>query len=452
MTQDLITNSGTHPDDKREKTDHHAEKNSEKSAGKSADRRERLVLIIEPVDTERQKCQESIFASSPLYDVDAVSSAQEGLDCFEKKSYDVVVMSYDLHDIASDKMIKNLIKLNPNCAIVVTTSTDSAELALKILRAGALDYLPKIGEYQKFLPRTITTNLQRAVLIENLKDMFTRVEQAQKDEALLNRLIVNIHASLDMANTIEKATQSLVEEFDASRAILCLLNDSNDTMKIRRQITRDVAPISDRSPLFERYLDLLLDIGERRPLVVRQDDSFPFAQDVKTELFKYKILSLIMVPLVYRGKLMGLIHLDHSHTEKSPHPRLWSISESGLLTRIAHQLAIAISQAKLHEIVETQNNSIQKLTELCGTLSKVVESTQELAKRSEGHEKIRVKLSERELEVLKMVAQGLSNKEIAEGLHITEGTTEVHVSRLRKKLNLTSRAAIVRYAYENHLS
>lgn len=449
MTQDLVQSSGTNQPEK-------SDTQSDKGTDRLALKRERLVLIIEPVDTERQKCQDSIFASSPLYDVDAVGTAQEGLDLFSSKNYDVVVMSYDLHDIAPDKLIKNLLKLNSNCAIVVTTATDSAELAFKVLRAGALDYLPKIGEYQKFLPRTITTNLQRAVLIENLKDMFTRVEQAQKDEALLNRLIINIHSSLDMSNTIEKATESLVEEFDASRAILCLLNDANDTMKIRRQITRDVAPISDRSALFERYLDLLLDIGERRPLVVRHDDSFPFAQDVKTELFKYKILSLIMVPLVYRGKLMGLIHLDHSHTDKNANakdnPRVWSASESGLLTRISHQLAIAVSQAKLHEIVETQNSSIQKLTELCGTLSKVVESTQDLAKRSEGHERIRVKLSERELEVLKMVAQGLTNKEIAEGLHITEGTTEVHVSRLRKKLNLTSRAAIVRYAYENHLS
>ncbi|MCW5821915.1 MAG: response regulator [Cyanobacteria bacterium TGS_CYA1] len=449
MTNELIQSSGFNQPEK-------SESQTDKGADRSALKRERLVLIIEPVDTERQKCQDSIFASSPLYDVDAAATAQEGLDLFASKNYDVVVMSYDLHDIAPDKLIKNLLKLNSNCAIVVTTATDSAELAFKVLRAGALDYLPKIGEYQKFLPRTITTNLQRAVLIENLKDMFTRVEQAQKDEALLNRLIINIHSSLDMSNTIEKATESLIEEFDASRAILCLLNDANDTMKIRRQITRDVAPISDRSPLFERYLDLLLDIGERRPLVVRHDDSFPFAQDVKTELFKYKVLSLIMVPLVYRGKLMGLIHLDHSHTDKNANakdnPRVWSASESGLLTRISHQLAIAISQAKLHEIVETQNSSIQKLTELCGTLSKVVESTQELAKRSEGHEKIRVKLSERELEVLKMVAQGLSNKDIAESLHITEGTTEVHVSRLRKKLNLTSRAAIVRYAYENHLS
>ncbi|MBA3994649.1 MAG: hypothetical protein C0469_14115, partial [Cyanobacteria bacterium DS2.3.42] len=126
-------------------------------------------------------------------------------------------------------------------------------------------------------------------------------------------------------------------------------------------------------------------------------------------------------------------------------------AEISLLTRIANQLSIAISQARLYQDFETQSNSINKLTDLCTQLNSVVNSTRDLTERTESREKVRVKLSTREIEVLRKVAQGLSNREIAEALHITEGTTEVHVSRLRKKLNLSSRAALVRYAYENHL-
>jgi DNA-binding NarL/FixJ family response regulator len=121
------------------------------------------------------------------------------------------------------------------------------------------------------------------------------------------------------------------------------------------------------------------------------------------------------------------------------------------LARIANQLSIAISQAKLYAIVENQSLSIDKLTDLCSQLNNVVHSTRELTERQESREKVRVRLSTREIEVLRKVAQGLSNKEIADQCHITEGTTEVHVSRLRKKLSLSSRAALVRYAYENHL-
>src|SRR5581483_8539633 len=228
----------------------------------------------------------------------------------------------------------------------------------------------------------------------------------------------------------------------------CLCDEADSKMRIRRQISEpNVTSISEKSVLFDRYHDLLLDIGERRPLVVQQDDTFAFAQDVRMEMIGYNIQSMIMVPLVYRGKLMGLIHLD-----QTDYVRLWTVSEINLLTRIANQFSIAISQAKLYQRVESQSTSIDKLRELCGQLNDVVKGTIELTERTESRERVRVKLSSRELEVLKKVAQGLSNKEIAEQLHITEGTTEVHVSRLRKKLAVTSRAALVKYAYENHIS
>lgn len=410
--------------------------------------RERIVLLIEPIDEDRKKCAKAIVSQSPLYDVEAASSGQEATKKFAKREYDVVVMNYDLPDMAGEELIRSIIQTHPNCPIVVMTSIDSPELALKILRAGAMDYLPKIGEYQRFLPRTITTNLQRSMLLENLREMYNRVEQASRDEALLNRLIVSIHSSLDLADTMENATKNLLEELKVSRVICCLCEGPESPMRITRQITQeDVTPFSNKSKLFEHYHDMLLDVGERRPLVVVQDDTFAFAQDVRTEMVTYKIQSMIMVPLLYRGKLTGLLHLD-----QTDFMRLWTVSEINLLMRIANQFAIAVSQAKLHQIVEAQSTSIHKLTDLCTQLNDVVKSTTELTQRSASRERIRIQLSEREVEVLKKVSLGLTNREIAQSLSITEGTVEVHISRLRKKLGLVSRAAMVKYAYDNHIS
>ncbi|HNM50460.1 MAG TPA: LuxR C-terminal-related transcriptional regulator, partial [Candidatus Obscuribacter sp.] len=255
-------------------------------------------------------------------------------------------------------------------------------------------------------------------------------------------------SSLDLQDILDKATQSLLEEFNASRAIICLLTGEENQMRIARQRTREeLVSISDKSALFSKYHDMLLDVGERRPLVVMQDDTFTFAKDVKNEMLQYHIRSMLMMPLVYRGKLTGLLHLDEQRNA-----RLWTARDINILNRIASQLSIALFQARLYQINEAQSNSISKLTELCAELNKAVNNTKEMTERTESREKVRIKLSSREIEVLKKVAQGLSNKEIAEELHITEGTTEVHVSRLRKKLNLSTRAALVRYAYENHLS
>ncbi|MEU1198486.1 response regulator transcription factor [Streptomyces sp. NPDC005813] len=60
-------------------------------------------------------------------------------------------------------------------------------------------------------------------------------------------------------------------------------------------------------------------------------------------------------------------------------------------------------------------------------------------------------LTSRELEVLKLIAGGLSNLEIADRLYISEATVKTHLNRTMTKLDLDSRAQAVVVAYETGL-
>ena len=60
-------------------------------------------------------------------------------------------------------------------------------------------------------------------------------------------------------------------------------------------------------------------------------------------------------------------------------------------------------------------------------------------------------LSEREVEILRMVALGHTNAEIATQLYLSARTVETHRAHVQQKLRVNTRAELVRYALDNGL-
>ena len=61
------------------------------------------------------------------------------------------------------------------------------------------------------------------------------------------------------------------------------------------------------------------------------------------------------------------------------------------------------------------------------------------------------RLTEREIEVVRLVARGKTNEEIASNLSISEATVKTHVSNVLTKLDLRDRVQVVVFAYESGL-
>lgn len=61
------------------------------------------------------------------------------------------------------------------------------------------------------------------------------------------------------------------------------------------------------------------------------------------------------------------------------------------------------------------------------------------------------KLSEREVDVLKLIKDGLSSKEIADKLFLSSRTVEVHRSNILKKLNLKNTASLLKFIHNSSM-
>jgi DNA-binding NarL/FixJ family response regulator len=75
-----------------------------------------------------------------------------------------------------------------------------------------------------------------------------------------------------------------------------------------------------------------------------------------------------------------------------------------------------------------------------------------LSNKSKQEKNLLEELTKRELDVLKEIAKGKSNKEIASSLFITEKTVKTHVSHLLSKLELADRTQAALYAVKNQLA
>jgi DNA-binding NarL/FixJ family response regulator len=62
-----------------------------------------------------------------------------------------------------------------------------------------------------------------------------------------------------------------------------------------------------------------------------------------------------------------------------------------------------------------------------------------------------VALSEREIEIIKELAGGLTTREISSKLHLSYYTVETHRKNINSKLGLTNAVEVIRYAFESGL-
>ena len=154
------------------------------------------------------------------------------------------------------------------------------------------------------------------------------------------------------------------------------------------------------------------------------------------ELMKPKIftcytgLKHFICPVFLNNNLVALVHGAGVACEDSPLPK-----------DIINKFHIAtMTHKKLEAICELLGNTLELLNIDLNLTTEIMEERTGIA---EGNNLFANKLSNREVEVAKLICEGMSNKIIAERLFISEKTVKTHVSNILVKLDLRDRMQLV---------
>jgi DNA-binding CsgD family transcriptional regulator len=155
----------------------------------------------------------------------------------------------------------------------------------------------------------------------------------------------------------------------------------------------------------------------------------------------------VVTALVVQGQAVGLLHADAPGMDRS----LDSL-DAEVATRYAEGLAGVFERAVLREMLQSHHHELRSavdwMSARLGQLSTdgggwTVDSMSAAGAVPGGADA----LTPRELDVLRLLARGRTNLEIAQALVVREGTVKYHVKNILRKLGATSRAdAVSRYA------
>lgn len=144
-------------------------------------------------------------------------------------------------------------------------------------------------------------------------------------------------------------------------------------------------------------------------------------------------------------------------TERKPRPRVVILTTFDLDEYVYNALAAGASGFLLKDLPPAELVSAIRVVAAGDALLAPSVTRRLIEQFAEGRPPERTaalldRLSERELEVLRLIAQGRSNAEIAEALLLGHSTIKTHVGNLLEKLALRDRVQLAIFAYESGLA
>lgn len=422
------------------------------------------ILLVDDEQLIRKSFTRDLKAER--FAVTAVAGGQEAINALEHGQYDLVITDLMMPDVDGYAVLKTAKRLAPETGVIILTGYGDMRSAIDALRLGADDFTLKPCEIEELVFR-IRRSLEKRSLLQRLaqqnkllasqnRQLEEEMHQRQLVEAQLRESEQRFHLALDAASNgvwdrnlltgevyyganwqhtlgyeIERATsdehtfENLVHPDDREKVLAQReAHIQGKTLRyeveyrIRNQaggwqwmLSRGQAVTRDAQGKAQRIVGTVTDITrlkEAEAELKRNQDELE--QRVKERTAELSESNVALNVLLKKREADREILAEQvlSNTSKLVEPFFDRLSES----RLTEQ------QRMLVDILRT---NIKELTSPFATQysSKLV------------------RLTPAEMQVANMVKQGKRSKEIAEIMHLSPGTVNIHRKNIRKKLDIS---------------
>jgi DNA-binding NarL/FixJ family response regulator len=287
-----------------------------------------------------------------------------------------------------------------------------------------------------------------------------RVRQTHKRYAAVRNALSRLQGVKSIEKMLDQAPAALCRcGFD--RVIVSRIDQSTWTVE-RVYVHGDsewadaIAQASLDKPM---HIDHLLVEGEmvrrRAPILVDDVQSNPRTNAaIRTASLSR---SYVAAPIMAEGRVIGMLHADCYNSGRHVDP-----DDLAVLAMFTEGFSYALGRAALIERLHLARNEIQRMARDVATAADSLCTAQitfgrprtdgadqpapPVAASLAANTRIESLLSRREMDVLSLMTQGKSNRDIATHLVIAEGTAKTHVKNVLRKLKASNRAeAVFRY-------
>lgn len=285
------------------------------------------------------------------------------------------------------------------------------------------------------------------------EELATNLSKQLSWERWTRQIVCKLHSTLDRDTLLQAVVDEFGRALSASRCLIVRTDGLVSPAVTHEYVEPDISPLglgrTGQFPLpavfyFTNKIDSIPDVSALVGSGGLSANDYEYFVD-------NGIHGITGAPIAAHGITFGIIVIL-----ESGQVRRWSPHELDMLEIVATQTAIALGHGQAYLKLKEQLFNMNLLGNLTQQLTSTLEFVSRSARQTEPEKAKPINtappLSLRELEVLKLIASGLANREIAQRLFLTESTVELHASRIRKKLKLKSRTALVKFACDNNLA